>query len=334
MSPAQKYRRLPGRSGLLIRHSLWMQSDHLLRVRANPFSEQYRRYYFADIQAMVLTELPGSAAFYWYAAAISLAFAGGLLVYSRHPVWGILCGLIALLAFYLGWRVPNCSCYLTTSVGTDKLPAIRHLRAARKAAAMVMVEIEKVQGPLSRETLDTHHASGTVAAASGTRPLISHYGGQLHWILFGLMLFHATLNGVTWIMGSYSTPLSIIAGAASAATLLFAILAAFKQHRSDMARGVRWVVISTLVLYPLNGIASFAVSMYIGIQLAQKGLKPGNTQAILNHPAFKVVRVADVTWFLVLGCIGLILLWLHKRTTHVPPPLVISENPGIQADGT
>jgi hypothetical protein len=334
MSPAQEYRRLPGRSGSLIRHSLWMQSDHLLCVRANPFSEQYRRYYFADIQALVLTELHGTAAFYWYAAAISLAFLGGLSVYSRHPVWGVLCGLMALIVFYVGWRVPNCSCYLKTSVSTDKLPAIRQLRAARRAIAMLVREIEKVQGPLSRETLDAH-APRTLVTSTNTLQPPSHYGGQLHWILFGLMLFHAIVSALIWILGSYSTPVGIIAGAASAATLLFAILAAFKQHRSDMARGVRWVVIATLVLYPLHTIAGVAVSMYIGIQLASKGVKPGSTQAaVLNHPAFKIVRVADVTWFLVLGCIGLILLWLHQRSTHTPPPLVVSENPGIQADGT
>jgi hypothetical protein len=310
-----------------------MQSDHLLRVRANPFSQQYRRYYFTDIQALVLTELPGTGAFYWYAAAISLALMGGLLVYSRHPVWGILCGLVALPAFYLGRRVPNCSCYLQTSVSTDKLLAIRHRGAGRKAIALVIAEIEKIQGPLSRETLDAHAPGSLVTSPSAPLPA-SHYGGQLHWALFGLMLFHASMSAVIWITASYSTPIGIISGAASAATLLLAILAAFKQHRSDMARGVRWVVITTLVLYPLDTIAGVAVSMYLGIQLASKGLNPGNTQALVNHPAFKIVRVADLTWFLVLGCIGLVLLSLHKRSTHTPPPLVVSENPDIQADGT
>ena len=333
MSPAQEYRRLPGRSGLLIRHSLWMQSDHVLRVRANPFSQQYRRYYFADIQALVLTELPGTAAFYLYPTAISLVFIALMLNYAGHPAWGILSALVALPALYLAWRVPNCACYLKTSVSTDKLPSIRHRGAARKAIAMVMEEIEKIQGPLSRETLDAH-APGSLVTSPSAPLQASHYGGQLHWALFGLMLFHASMSAVIWITESYSTPIGIISGAASAATLLLAILAAFKQHRSDMARGVRWVVITTLVLYPLDTIAGVAVSMYLGIQLASKGLKPGNTQALVNHPAFKIVRVADLTWFLVLGCIGLVLLSLHKRSTHTPPPLVTSENPDIQADGT
>jgi len=333
MSPAQEYRRLPGRSGLLIRHSLWMQSDHLLRVRANPFSEQYRRYYFADIQALVLTELHGTAAFSLYAAAIFLAFIGGLLVYSRHPAWGIFCGLAALIVFYVGWRVPTCSCYLKTSVGTDRLPAIRHLRAARKAVAMVILEIEKVQGPLSRETLDAH-APGTAVTSANILPPISHSGGTLHWILFALMLAHAAMSSVMWMMGSNSTPLAIISGTLSAAVLLTAILAAFKQHRTDMARGVRWVVHSIFIFYVLDTIASFVVTISVSFRLVSKGGKPGDTQAILNHPAVRILRLADISWFLILGCIGLVLLWLHQRSTHTPPPLVTPENAGIQADGT
>lgn len=334
MTPAPEYRRLPGRSGLLIRHSLWMKPDHLLRVRANPFSQQYRRYYFADIQALVLTELPGSAAYYWYAAAVSLSLISALLVNSRHPVLGVLDGIVAVLAFSLGWRVPNCSCYLRTSVATDRLPSIRHLRAARHAVAMVTSEIEKVQGALSRETLDAYQAAGGSGATPTNALLpISHYGGQLHWMLFGSMLFHAAVSAVIGIMGTYSTPLSIVAGASSAATLLFAVLSAFKQHRSDLARGVRWVVVSTLVLYALDVIASFAVSIYASLQLAASK-KPPDAQAILNHPAFKAFRVFDVTWFLVLGCIGLVLMTLRRRSTPTPPPLVISENPGIGADGT
>jgi hypothetical protein len=332
MSPAQKYRRLPGRSGLLIRHSLWMQSDHLLRVRANPFSEQYRRYYFVDIQALVLTELPGTAAFYWYAAGICLAFTGGLLLYSSHPAWGILCGLVALLSFYLGWRVPNCSCYLKTSVSTDKLPAMRHLRAARKAAAMVISEIDRIQGPLTPETLDAH-APSTIAPSTNTFPPVSHTSGLLHWILFSLMLAHAAMSAVIWMTGSTSTPLGIMSGTISAAVLLIAILAAFKQHRTDMARGVCWVVYAIFVFYVLDTIASFVVSISASLQLVSKGGKPADVQSLMNQPAFKILRVADISWFLILGCLGLILLWLHQRSTHTPPPLVASENAGIQADG-
>jgi hypothetical protein len=333
MNPTQEYRRLPGRSGLLIRHSLWMKPDHLLRVRANPFSQQYRRYYFADIQALVLTELHGTAAFYWYAAAVSLGVLSGLLVNNAHPLWAALSGIFAVLAFYLGWRVPNCVCYLKTSVSTDKLPSLLHLSAARTAVPMVLVEIEKAQGALTRETLDTHQLPSSASVSFPNAPVPnSQYAGQLHWVLFGSMIFHAALSAIIFFMSAYSTPVNIIAGTTSAATLLFAILAAFKQHRSSIARSVRWVVYSTLILYVVDTIASFALSIYLTFQLAARGQKPGNQMAILNHPAFKILQVADLTWFLVLGCIGLILMTLHRRSTHTPPPLAVAENSEIQAD--
>jgi hypothetical protein len=333
MSPAQEYRRLPGRSGFLIRHSLWMQSDHLLRVRGNPFSQQYRRYYFADIQGLVITELPGTAAYYWYAAALSLFLMGGWLAYSRHLIGAYLTAIAVGFAFYLGRRVPNCTCYLKTSVGTDKLPAIRNLRTARKAVAMLISEIEKVQGPLSRETLDSH-APGIFLTSNSTVSPVSHYSGVLHWFLFGLMLFHGGMSTVVWFLGSYSTPVSVVSGSISAGIILLAILAAFKQHRTDMSQGVRWVVYDTLVLYALDAVASFAVSIYVGIQIASKGLKAGDRGAMMAHPAIRVLLVADLSWYLVVGCLGLILMWLHQRATHTPPPLDITESPGVEADGT
>jgi hypothetical protein len=310
-----------------------MKSDHLLRVRANPFSQQYRRYYFADIQALVLTELHGTAAFYWYAAAVSIGVLSGLLVNNSHPIWGALSGIFAALAFYLGWRVPNCVCYLKTCVSTDKLPSMRHLSAARAAVPMVILEIERAQGTLTRETLDAHQLPSSASVSFPNAPVPnSQYAGQLHWVLFGSMIFHAVVNAVIVFMSAYSTPVSIIAGTSGAATLLFAILAAFKQHRSSIARSVRRVVYSTLVLYVVDTIASFVLSIYWTFQLASKGQKPVDTYAVMKLPAFKILQVADLTWFLVLGCIGLILMTLHRRSAQIPPPLVTSENAGIQAD--
>src|SRR6059036_2592658 len=48
------YRRLPGReSGLLSYSRLWLGPDHLLLARTTFLSEEYKRFYFRDIQAIV-----------------------------------------------------------------------------------------------------------------------------------------------------------------------------------------------------------------------------------------------------------------------------------------
>ena len=52
---AVPYRRLPGRGRTpLGSHSLWIGEDHLLLVELRGFTETYRRFYFRDVQAIIL----------------------------------------------------------------------------------------------------------------------------------------------------------------------------------------------------------------------------------------------------------------------------------------
>ena len=51
-----KYKRLPGtKRGIFHGASLWMGDDHLLAVSGWRFTEDYKRYYYRDIQALVVT---------------------------------------------------------------------------------------------------------------------------------------------------------------------------------------------------------------------------------------------------------------------------------------
>ena len=94
MSTGSQYARLPGRSGFFVSHSVWLSADHVLSVRRNPFSESYRRYYFADIQAIVLTELPNLVAPYGYTVAVLLLVTAAALFYTGHPAWGLFARLL------------------------------------------------------------------------------------------------------------------------------------------------------------------------------------------------------------------------------------------------
>ncbi len=51
-----RYRRLPGhRQGVLFGASLWLADDHILSVRSWRCREEYRHFYFRDIQTISLT---------------------------------------------------------------------------------------------------------------------------------------------------------------------------------------------------------------------------------------------------------------------------------------
>ena len=64
MEPApQTYQRLPGtRRTPFRRATLWLGADHILSVNSARFSEEYKRYYFKDIQAIVVRQTSGATA--------------------------------------------------------------------------------------------------------------------------------------------------------------------------------------------------------------------------------------------------------------------------------
>jgi hypothetical protein len=295
-----------------------MGPDHLLRVRRNPFSESYRRYYFADVQAIVFTELPNAAAFYGYAAAALLVLIASVLFYTRHPIWGVFCALSSLLGFFLGWRIADCACYLKTSVSTERLPSLRHRGNAAKAMAALKAEVERNQGHVSRDVLEAHPLVAHATRVVPPTPALRHCGGQVHWILFAMMLVRGAMESISWSKRAPSVPLDIAEGVVGSVILLLVVLAAIQQHRSDLPLVIRRMVYVVLAWEVVIWLTSFAVSIYIAFRL---GSKASNLSVMMSNPALKIYQLVDLTGFFILGCTGLILLWRHQRASRTPPPL-------------
>jgi hypothetical protein len=316
MTAQPQYRRLPGRSGVFVRDSLWMGADHLLSVRRNPFSESYRRYYFADIQAIVITELPNVWAPYGYGVSMFLIAASAALEYVRHPVWAALCAVASLVAFLVSWRSADCACYLQTSVSTELLPSLRRREDAAKAVAFLKVEVERTQGSVSTELLEAPPSNARAVRAAAAKPALRHCSGRAHWVAFGLMLVRGAIGFVS-LKGAVSLPWSIASGVVGTIILLSLVLAAIQQRHSDLALGVRRLVYVTLATYVVSGLVSFAVSIYIVSQLGPRA----TSQAIIDNPALRTYELFDLIGFWVLGCIGLIFMVRHQRALRTPPPL-------------
>jgi hypothetical protein len=159
-----KYKRLPGgRRGVLRRYSLWLGDDHLLAVTCWRFVEDYKRYYYRDIQAVVLARsrrwvltLP------WIVAALALIVtagiantvnAGGVAQASLDSLAGL--ALIwLLLAMMAGAR-----CRIQTAVGCDDLPSLFRSWSGQRALRILAGHIAQVQGTLvegwTAETVET-----------------------------------------------------------------------------------------------------------------------------------------------------------------------------------
>ena len=83
------YKRLPGRrAGLFSVNTLWMADDHLLSVHSHRVTEQYRRFYFRDIQAICIQANASTGYTYldWWVLG-SGVFVIAALAVTDHPFW-------------------------------------------------------------------------------------------------------------------------------------------------------------------------------------------------------------------------------------------------------
>lgn len=148
MTPAQAtYRRLPGaRRRLFRKATLWLSTDHILAVDSHRFTEEYKRYYFKDIQAIIVTQMSTAASRTIDLIAV-VALVLLALVAWRLESRGTF--VVAGLLFF-GYLIhkllgPICSCHLITAVSSDKLPSLNRMRTAAKALRMIQPLVEQAQ---------------------------------------------------------------------------------------------------------------------------------------------------------------------------------------------
>lgn len=133
-----------------------MAQDHLLLVSRYRFSETYKRFYFRDIQAVVIARTDR-----WKAWFIAFAITGSMMsafgAWSAgwdRIFWGVLAAFSLLMLIVNLVLGPSCSVFLRTAVQTVELLPLRRLKPARKTADLLRSAIEGAQGRLSRETIE------------------------------------------------------------------------------------------------------------------------------------------------------------------------------------
>ncbi|MST95175.1 MAG: hypothetical protein EXS33_07905 [Pedosphaera sp.] len=151
MSPA-KYLPLPARGFGWSGHArLWQGPDHLLLTQANGFTENYKRFFFADIQALTVRRTAAGRIWNGIWAWLFLMFVLIALQFSDETAlipWGIAALFVTALVinFALG---PTCACHVRTAVQTEKLTALNRLRSAEKCLHKIRPFLAAAQGVLS-----------------------------------------------------------------------------------------------------------------------------------------------------------------------------------------
>ena len=130
---------------------LYRGVDHLLQVSSVTFSEQYKRFYFRDIQAFIVIRTNTWIVIIALLLILALLLTG-LAIGAGDSVGSIVLGgfaaLLLVLALIVGLRGPSCRCYVRTAVQTEKLPSLNRLRRTDKILAELKPLLDAAQGPM------------------------------------------------------------------------------------------------------------------------------------------------------------------------------------------
>ena len=134
MFAKRPYKRFPGTWAPLAKDTLWLASDHMLYVVLWFITEEYKRFYFRDIQSVMIRRTAT-----WKHMNIGLPIAAavlGLLAWASGEGWAyffILLAGVTLLAWLVNLLLgPTCECYIQTAVQNIKLTPLTRVRKAQR----------------------------------------------------------------------------------------------------------------------------------------------------------------------------------------------------------
>lgn len=256
MADGVRYRKLPGhRRGLFRGASVWLGPDHLLLVRSLRFREEYKRYQFRDIQAIVVAK---DRRFHISTRSLAIAFLWlmALTVFAGRS-WGTTLLWTSALALIGAWACISyffsCRCRIYTAVSRDDLPSLYRIWTARRFLREVEPRIAAVQGTVQNwaeeiETRDIGPAemrpdtSGVPPPPrprppARTRTLASDF---LILCLFADAIWNtATLNVPQWLHGMGQTMALLLT--------LAAILVVVQHYRGHIKTAMQRLALAVLI---------------------------------------------------------------------------------------
>lgn len=321
-----------GRSKL---SKLWLGRDHLLNIETSGFTEDYKRFYYRDIQSLVIRRTSRRR-------NINIVMGLGLLTFALIGVAAhtpssnlndnigsticlVISGIFALAVLINSLLGPTCIVHLKTEVQLEVLPSLHRLRTVKKALKMLKPRIIEAQGSLSSEGIQTQlnqsgqatHPRSVSSAARGNFPETPKpYESRAHLILFCAMLMDGLLNLLQIYF--HSTPMVVIGSITTLTAFGGVVFALIKQYQTDLKTSLRRLTWATSIY--------LAICFFIGnieatvVQVQQRLTSPNKIPT--QWDSFKAFAEIDpmqtpwLLWILIilamcsffLGAFGLILL--------------------------
>jgi hypothetical protein len=136
---------------------LWLGRDHLLSINSTRFAEDYKRFYFRDIQAFVIVETHRRRTWNIVLGILLVlqavaALSGDVDRIIAFIPWLTIVSLVLLFNNALG---PTCTVYIRTAVQVEELPSLKRVRRAQKVLGRIRPLIHESQAEPVLEELST-----------------------------------------------------------------------------------------------------------------------------------------------------------------------------------
>ncbi len=139
--------------------TLWLGKDHLLSIDSMRYVEEYKRFYFRDIQAVTIRTTRRRAVWNFVLALALLVWLAGLanlfldLDQAGRLVMGFAFAILAVPLLMNNVLGPTCTVYVRTAVQTEELPSLGRVRRARKVLSRIRPLIAAAQGQLTQKEI-------------------------------------------------------------------------------------------------------------------------------------------------------------------------------------
>jgi hypothetical protein len=295
---------------------MFLGDDHLLCIDSTGFAEDYRRFYFADIQAILVRRTDRGKV--WnlslgIVAGVSGLIGLGLSGAGAITLWSI-AGFFGLCLFINALRGPTCVCHLRTAVHGEELPSLNRLRIARRVLRRLKPLMDQSQGVLTPHDIELQMSMPSEDSGSGQlrrqhspeasmqkafEENASSYQGGFHWILFALLFVNAaeTLTAIFVRHVAIAFMGSLIMGALGICTVLSLV----RQQGSRLSNRVRSVTWATLVYVGLGFLLAYV--MLVAISMRSPGI--GNDQWRYLK-IFAEMSPFDLPWLMALHIYGFV----------------------------
>lgn len=336
---SKMYRKLSGSGfSLMLTRSLWQGPDHLLWVEGSLAQEQYKRFYLADIQALVMRRTHRRTLWAVVWGAFFLLFGALAQFGSGTNYASIVMAAIFLVILVVHWLLgPGCEVFLQTAVQMEKLSTLVRERKAVKVMNRIKAAAEQAQGGLNELTVSTARAS-TFSMGTGHEPIgakaddpmasTSHdtgiYDPRLHWALFGCLLIAGLLRIAQYRFEAVPLLVADIFGLACTLVLSIIVLVRWHTHvKGTMLSLSGWL---SMIFAAVHGLFVYGVFMAASLKSPEIAY---NTWVLLRAffelmmeeiPVIRVLNLGIGIASIALGVFGALAILNHGGGRQVPAP--------------